>query len=177
MLVLSLYNVDGSFRKTMKSKMLELFNKDPVAQKPQTYISIVDMGMIWRLATPTPDGREARKRDGSHYSWNDYLHKICAIIFSRHANASPIIILINDKYDLPFSIKDDEHDRRAAKHGHIPNVFPKPEDTFPGAAEFNQFMVRSGNKVRLQKLVKKKLEADVARVGCGKWGGKWGLCL
>ncbi|KAL8573120.1 hypothetical protein ACOMHN_027380 [Nucella lapillus] len=163
---LSLYNVDGSFRKTMKSKMLELFNKDPVAQKPQTYISIVDMGMIWRLATPTPDDLEARKRDGSHYSWNDYLHKICAIIFSRHANASPYIILINDKYDLPFSIKDDEHDRRAAKHGHIPNVFPKPEDTFPGAAEFNQFMVRSGNKVRLQKLVKKKLEAEVARVGC-----------
>ncbi|KAL8608664.1 hypothetical protein ACOMHN_002893 [Nucella lapillus] len=103
------------------------------------------MGMIWRLATPTPDDREARKRDGSHYSWNDYLHKICAIIFSRHANASPYIILINDKYDLPFSIKDDEHDRQAAKHGHIPNVFPKPEDTFPGAAEFNQFMVRSGN--------------------------------
>ncbi|KAL8603169.1 hypothetical protein ACOMHN_032615 [Nucella lapillus] len=63
-------------------------------------------------------------------------------------------------------IKDDEHDRRAAKHGHIPNVFPKPEDTFPGAAEFNQLMVRSGNKVRLQKLVKKKLEAEVARVGC-----------
>ncbi|KAL8559000.1 hypothetical protein ACOMHN_039756 [Nucella lapillus] len=124
------------------------------------------MGMIWRLATPTPDDREARKRDGSHYSWNDYLHKICAIIFSHHANASPYIILINDKYDLPFSIKDDEHDRRAAKHGHIPNVFPKPEDTFPGAAEFNQFMVRSGNKVRLQKLVKKKLEAEVARVGC-----------
>ncbi|KAL8565961.1 hypothetical protein ACOMHN_054946 [Nucella lapillus] len=163
---LSLYNVDGSFRKTMKSKMLELFNKDPVAQKPQTYISIVDMGMIWRLATPTPDDREARKHDGSHYSWNDYLHKICAIIFSRHANASPYIILINDKYDLPFSIKDDEHDRRAAKHGHIPNVFPKPKDTFPGAAEFNQFMVRSGNKVRLQKLVKKKLEAEVAWVGC-----------
>ncbi|KAL8563613.1 hypothetical protein ACOMHN_024714 [Nucella lapillus] len=144
---LSLYNIDGSFHKTMKSKMLELFNKDPVAQKPQTYISIVDMGMIWRLATPTPDDREARKRDGSYYSWNDYLHNICAIIFSRHANASPYIILINDKYDLPFSIKDDEHDRRAAKHGHIPNVFPKPEDTFPGAAEFNQFMVRSGNKI------------------------------
>lgn len=60
-----------------------------------------------------------------------YLRKICAIIFSRHANAY-CIILINDKYDLPFGIKDDVHDRRAAKHPHVQNVCPKPEDMFPG---------------------------------------------
>jgi len=91
------------------------------------------------------------------------LDKICAIILSRHADAR-LIILINDKYDLPFSIKDDEHDRRAAKHLHIPNVFPKPEDMFPGAAEFNKLMVNSGNKVRLQKLVKEQLKKQVGRV-------------
>ena len=139
---LSLYNVDGSMRKTAKSKLLDLFNFVPIANKPRDHVSLVDMGLIWRLATLTPEDREARKRDGSEYHWSDYLDKICAIIFSRHAAASQII-LVNDKYDLPFSIKDDEHDRRAAKHQHIPNVYPKPEDRFPGAAEFNKFRINS----------------------------------
>lgn len=164
---LSLYNADGSMRKTMKSKLLDQFTLDPVVQEPENYISIVDMGMIWRLATPTPEDRETKTRDGSKYCWKDYLEKICKIIFSRHANASPYIILINDKYDLPFSIKDDEHDRRAAKHAHIPNVFPKPTDTFPGAAEFNQLMVRSGNKIRLQKLLREQLKAQASMMCCG----------
>ena len=129
----------------MKSKLLEVFTLEPVLEKPQNHVSLVDMGMIWQLATPTPEDREVRKRDGSEYCWIDYLHKICAIIFSRHTYAY-LIILINDKYDLPFSIKDDEHDRRAAKHPQVPNVYPKPEDRFPGAAEFSVLMVSSGNK-------------------------------
>lgn len=61
---LSMYNVDGSMRKTCKSKLLHLFNKDPVPEKPRNLISLVDMGLIWRLATPTPEDREATKRDG-----------------------------------------------------------------------------------------------------------------
>ncbi|KAF3833219.1 hypothetical protein F7725_026884 [Dissostichus mawsoni] len=89
-----------SMRKTVKSKSLELFNLDPVIEDPRDHCSLVDMGLIWQLATPTPEDREARKRDGSEYLWSDYLEKISAIIFSRHANASHII-LVNDKYDLP----------------------------------------------------------------------------
>ena len=98
------------------------------------------MGMIWHLATPTPEDREARKRDGSDYTWMDYLKKICGMILSRHAEAS-LIILVNDRYDLPFSIKDDERGRRAAKWSNIPNIIPKPEDLFPRAAEFNHIMM------------------------------------
>ena len=160
---LSLYHVDGSMRKTAKSKLLEMYNLELVAEKPRGHVSLVDMGLIWRLATPTAEDRESKKRDGSEYHWSDYLDKICAIIFSRHAD-SCLIILINDKYDLPFSIKDDEHDRRAAKHHHIPNVYPKPEDTIPRACEFNILMVNSGNKDRLQKLVKEHLRTRVGLV-------------
>jgi len=75
----------------------------------------MDMRLVWRLATPILEDREA-------------------------------------KYDRPFSIKDDEHDRRAARHSHIPNVFPKPE--FPVA--------NSGNKVRLQKLVKDHMKTLIS---------------
>lgn len=125
--------------------------------------------MIWQLATPTPEDHEARKRDGTDYRWSDYLDKICAIILSRHADAH-LIILINDKYDLPFSIKDDEHDRRVAKYQHLPNIFPQPDDMFPGASEFNNLMVNSGNKVRLQKLLKDaclyQLHCHALRRGC-----------
>ncbi len=54
-------------RNTAKSNLLQLFNLDPVVEKPSDYVSLVDMGLIWRLATPTPEDREARKLDGSDY--------------------------------------------------------------------------------------------------------------
>lgn len=52
---LSLFNVDGSMHKTVKSKLLELFSLEPVPEVPQNHVSLVDMGLIWRLATPTPE--------------------------------------------------------------------------------------------------------------------------
>ena len=96
-------------RKTCKSKLLEFFDLDPVVRKPHNYVSLVDMGLIWRLATPTPEDREAKKRDGSLYCWSDYLQKISSLIFSRHSEAK-MIILVNDKYNIELSIKDDEHE-------------------------------------------------------------------
>ncbi len=58
---LSVYNIDGSMRKTAKSTLLDLFNLDPVAERPRHQISLVDMGLMWRLATPTPIDHEERK--------------------------------------------------------------------------------------------------------------------
>ena len=63
-----------------------------------------------------PEDCETKKKDGVDYSWSDYLDKICTIIILRHADANLI---------LSFNIKDVEHDRRAAKHSHILNVYPK----------------------------------------------------
>jgi hypothetical protein len=60
-----------------------------------------------------------------------------------------------DRYDLPFSIKDDERDRRAAKYPNQgQNVFPKARDTFPSAADFSVLMTNGGHKTRLQMQVK-----------------------
>jgi len=50
------------------------------------------------LAIPTPEDREATKRDGWQYHCSNYLDKICAIITSHHIDAR-IIILLNDMYD------------------------------------------------------------------------------
>ena len=94
------------------------------------------------------------------------MDKIFVIITSLHADAH-FIILFNDRYAIPVSIKDDEHDRQAAKYPHIPNIFPKPDDIFPTAVEFNKVMVNSTNKIRLQKLVLKHLKTRVAQLPCG----------
>ena len=101
------------------------------------------------IITSNSEDHETRKRDGSEKRGNDSLDKILSIIISRHTNARKII-LVNDRYDLPFSMKDDEHDRRASKQGHIPAIYPKPKlFFFPGIAEFNRVMVSSSNKIRL----------------------------
>ena len=163
---LSMFNVDGSLRKTCKSKLLQLFSMELVTEIPQGYISLVDMGLIWRLATPTPEDREAKRRDGSEYRGVDYLGKIFVIITSRHAD-SHIIILVNDRYDIPFNIKDDEHDQRAAEYPYIANVFPKLDYIFPTTVEFNKVMVNSTNKVRLQKILLKHIKPRVAQLACG----------
>ena len=52
--------------------------------------------------------------DGSQYHWINYLGKICTIVISRHIDER-LVVLVNDTYDRPFSIKDDEHDRRATR--------------------------------------------------------------
>ena len=70
----------------------------------------------------------------------------------------------NDRYDLPFSIKYDEHEHRASKHGTIPAAYPKPEDNFRG--EFNKVMTFSPNNVRLQGLVKEHIKTQANRVPC-----------
>ena len=89
--------------------------------------ALVDMGMIWWLASPTAEDRE--KGDGSPYTWGNYTNKIVTMILARHVNASTIIC-INDPYDCTVSIKDDERALRIQGQGHIPNVLMKSDDQF-----------------------------------------------
>lgn len=48
--------------KTVKSKLSEFFKLDPVDEKAQQYVSLVDMVMTWYLAILTPEDYEAKKR-------------------------------------------------------------------------------------------------------------------
>lgn len=145
---LSLFNVDGSMRKTAKSKLLDFFDLKTVSQPSSEYIALVDMGLLFRLATPTPEDREIKRRNGIGYKWDDYLGKISSILEARHSHAN-FVVLVNDRYDLSFCIKDDEHDRRAAKCPKAHNQYPRPQERFPSASEFSGFMVNSANKSRL----------------------------
>ena len=88
------------------------------------------MGLIWIKAAPTSEDRKTKKRDFNDYKWKDYLDKICNILQSRHSRATKIIH-VNDSYDIHSTIKDEEHDRRAAKYSHSHNIFPTPDSKFP----------------------------------------------
>ena len=57
---LTMFNADGSMRKTAKSKLLRSFS----------YVSLVDMG----FASPTSDDRDAKTRNGTDKLWRDYLN-------------------------------------------------------------------------------------------------------
>ena len=153
---LSMYYADGSQRKPAKSKLLEHLNLNTVVNIPTEYSSLVDMGFIWRLATPTAEDRERVRRDGRSYLWLDYLEKVVSLVLSRHP-AAITTILVNDIYNKPISIKDEEHERRAAKYIGAGNKFPKPRDPFPSPSEYNAFLSVSGNKTYLQSLIKNHL--------------------
>ena len=48
---LSIFNIDGSMRKGQTCKLVEKLNLQELPAIPH-YIALVDMGFIWRLATP-----------------------------------------------------------------------------------------------------------------------------
>ena len=43
---LSLYSIDESMHKTVKNKLFELFNLNPVIEEPRDQVSLVDMELI-----------------------------------------------------------------------------------------------------------------------------------
>ena len=49
-----LFNCNGTYRKTQKSKLIQKFSLQNI-QLQEPYIAIVDIGMIWRMATPSAE--------------------------------------------------------------------------------------------------------------------------
>eukprot|EP00745_Piridium_sociabile_P040935 TRINITY_DN7979_c0_g1_i3.p1 TRINITY_DN7979_c0_g1~~TRINITY_DN7979_c0_g1_i3.p1 ORF type:complete len:449 (-),score=103.89 TRINITY_DN7979_c0_g1_i3:362-1708(-) len=140
---------NGTYRTTQKSKLVQRFSLQHVdLQEP--YTALIDMGMIWRMATPSTEDRQ--KQDGTPYKWSDYVDKVASIILARHGDADRIFC-VNDPYDAAFSTKDDERDLRVQGKAHIPNTYMKCTDPFPSAQAFKTLLCSVSNKVRLQKLI------------------------
>ena len=112
------------------------------------------MGMIWILATPTVEDRDTG--DGSPYARGDYANMMASMLLVRHTVANSIIC-VNDTCGQTEPIKDDERELQIQGHGHIHNVFMKAGDAFPSAREFKAIMCSSGNKKRLQTMIKAQL--------------------
>jgi len=69
--------LNGTMKKVHKSKMIEKLHTEPMEAVPEKYIALVDMGFLWRLATPSAEDRE--KPDGSVFTWGDYADKLFSI--------------------------------------------------------------------------------------------------
>ena len=141
---LSLFNSNGTMRKTQKSKLVGIMNMVP-APVPQMYVAVVDMGLLWRLATPSTEDRE--KSDGSIYTWLDYGEKLLSLLMARHKQACQIIC-INDQYNQQCIIKDSERIRR--QKCPVGNVYMHKADKFPSSREFHAILEKPENKARLQ---------------------------
>ena len=150
---LSIFNVNGTMRKTQKSKLLQTMNIS-VSPIPTSYTVIVDMGLIWRLSCPNKEDRE--KEDGSPFTWGDYAEKLIKLILKRHESAERIIC-VNDNYSQRVSIKDSERMLRQANK-QVANIFIKADKQFPNSMEFNNILVKSENKNRLQAFLKSQLQ-------------------
>ena len=61
---LTLFNANGTFRKIQKSKLLQKLALQPL--DVNSYVALVDMGMMWHLASPTAEERV--KSDGSPHT-------------------------------------------------------------------------------------------------------------
>ena len=154
---LPIFNINGTMRKVQKSKLVGKFNFVEL-EALNSYIVLVDMGFIWRLSTPSAEDRE--KLDGSRYTWGDYATKMFNCIVQRHRNASQII-LVNDPYDLTYSIKDSEHERRTGDLsfvGGTRNIFMRTDDELPSPRHFNNMFKNSENKMRLQEFLKSEFK-------------------
>ncbi|KAL8562138.1 hypothetical protein ACOMHN_041973 [Nucella lapillus] len=61
----ALFNSNGTYRKTQKSKLIQRLSLQHV-ELQEPYVALIDMGMIWRMATPTAEDRQTQ--DGTPYT-------------------------------------------------------------------------------------------------------------
>ena len=76
---LSLFNTNGTMVKVQKSKLVEKLNLIPF-QTVDSYIALIDMRFMWRLAMPSPEDRE--KNDETHFTWLDYANKLFSLVMA-----------------------------------------------------------------------------------------------
>lgn len=62
----------------------------------ESYIALIDMAMIWRMAAPSAEDRQTQ--DGTPNKWLDYIHKVSSITLNHQGDANHIIC-VNDRCD------------------------------------------------------------------------------
>jgi len=142
---LSIFNENGTFRKSKKSKTSANTCHECHTRAWGVYIHYRHGPHL--AAVNTKHGRQ-REDTGTKYTWGDYAQKMMNLVLRRHGNADRIIC-VNDSYDQNYSIKDSERILRQ-KQLPIRNVFMKAEDKFPSSRDFHPLLSKSENKIHLQ---------------------------
>ena len=144
---LAIFNINGSMRKPLKSILVECFTLKETTVDNRMVV-LVDMGMLWRIATPT-----STDYSSGCFTWGDYASKLFQVIILGHPTAEEYH-LINDRNDITFTLKYSEHLRRKEQYFcGSRNVFFEPKNKVPPAKSFKSFFSNDGNKVRLQEFL------------------------
>ena len=61
--------------------ILKYKEKESRRERVEPYVALVDMGLIWSIATPTAEDRQTI--NDTPYKWADYVHKVSSIILPR----------------------------------------------------------------------------------------------
>ena len=96
---MALFNSNGTYRKTQKSKLIQKLSLQSVHHE-QAYIALIDIGMIWRMATPSAECWQTQ--DDTPYEWlagmylvtrsGDSSHPFVIFLQSGLASANVIIL-------------------------------------------------------------------------------------
>ena len=125
----SLFNSNGTYRKTQKSKLVQKFSLQSVdLQEP--YVALIDMGMIWRMATPTAEDRQMQ--DSTPYKWSDYVHKVSSIILARHGNAHRIVT--HTTQHIPLRMMNETYEYRVGHMSRTSVIDAADTDAYVAAA-------------------------------------------
>ena len=73
----ALFNPNGTYRKTQKSKLIQKLSLQTIAIK-EPYVALIDMGLIWRMAAPSAEDRQTQY--GTPYKCLNYVQKVSSII-------------------------------------------------------------------------------------------------
>ena len=60
---LSLFHLNGTMKKAQKSKLLDCFSFN-VPHEVGNHVSIIDMGLLWRISLPSKEDREIFYMEG-----------------------------------------------------------------------------------------------------------------
>ena len=124
------------------------------------YISIVDMGYLWKFAAPSTEDRE--KNDLFPFTWKGCSSKLFHMIPMRHRRVK-LLILVNDPYDLDLCIEDSEHHKHNVKKPYIcekKNIAIRATDALPSSKDFNDLSKNKSNKIPLQQFLKAQFTAE-----------------
>ena len=101
------------------------------------YISIVNMGLLWRLSTPSSVNKI--RGDGTVVKWKNYVCKVFDTIVRRHPSAF-MNTTVNDFFGNDvINVEDRDRQKRSATHvgGQMKISFPTKERRFPGTKKFS----------------------------------------
>ena len=69
----TLFNCNGFCGKTQKSKLIQKLFLQPIVLQ-ESYTALLDMGMIWRMASYTPSPEDRQTQDGASYKYFHIYH-------------------------------------------------------------------------------------------------------